>query len=68
MKCAQKYIDDTIAYRATLNDKGKTAAKEKTDTNFVKKSAVTKEKINKNDSLDVVESTTEETIKNIKTE
>ena len=68
MKCAKKYIDDTIAYRATLNDKEKAAAKEKTEPNLVKKAAVAKEKINKNDSLGVIENTTEEAIKNIKTE
>lgn len=68
IECAKKYIDETNAYRATLNGKGETAAKEKTNINFVKKNAATKEKINKNNSLNVVKSTTEETIKNIKTE
>ncbi len=67
MKCAKKYIDDTIAYRATLNDNGKAMIKEKKESDFVKKNAEIKEKTSKNNSLNVAENT-KGTIKNIKTE
>jgi hypothetical protein len=68
MKCAKKYIDDTIAYRAGLNNERKPAVKEKTKTDFTGKTATVKEKINNNDSLGAVENTAKEAIKNIKTE
>lgn len=60
MKCAKKYIDDTVAYRANLNDKGKTAVKEKAEANYVKKTAaektvMTESKKNKEVPIDIIE-------------
>ena len=64
MKCAKKYIDDTIAYRAKLNGKEElkeeTTVKDKTEHNFTKKTAaektvMMKNKINKEVSVDTIE-------------
>ncbi len=70
IKCAKKYIDDTVAYRSALNNTEKSAAE---DTKAaLKKPTIIKDKTNKNSFTDdgekTEEKTKEKTFKNIKTD
>ena len=64
--CAKKYIDDTVTYRAALNDTDKSVAGN-TKANL-KKPAVIGDKTNKNSFSGCDENIKEKTFRNIKTE
>ncbi len=65
MKCAKKYIDDTVAYRAALNDTDKSVVGN-TKANL-KKLAVIIDKTNKNSFSGCDEKVKEKSFRNIKT-